>query len=63
MADTTSATYDRPSRLTPDRSTYLHIRISVEERGRILERARAAGYETLSDYVRAAALGSKRHRL
>ena len=44
-------------RIVPFRRERLQVRVSEDEHARLAERARCAGFESISAYVRAAALG------
>jgi hypothetical protein len=48
----------RQHRITPRRPVKVQICLSVQERVRLSERARAGGFESISSYVRAATLGA-----
>ena len=55
--DTASALWDRQRRITPRRPVKLQVCLTPDERVRLSEQARAAGFETVSAFVRAATLG------
>jgi hypothetical protein len=59
--DTCSAALERPGRITPRRPFKVQVCLSEDERVRLSEQARAAGFETLSAFVRARTLGGPRH--
>jgi hypothetical protein len=52
---------ERPRRITPHRPVTVQICLTMEERARLVEQARAGGYESMSSYVRACTLGEQRH--
>ena len=58
---TAGAMLERPRRITPHRPVKVQICLSMEERARRAEQARAGGYESMLSYVRACTLGEQRH--
>ena len=50
----------RAERITPRRPIKLQVCLTPQERTQLGEQARAAGYETLSAFVRARTLGAPR---
>jgi hypothetical protein len=55
--DMRDALLQKPERITPHRPVKLQVCLSVEERRQLSEQARAAGYDTVSAFVRARTLG------
>jgi hypothetical protein len=50
----------RSRRITPHRPVKVQICLTPDERAQLAERARAAGYDTVSAFVRARTLGPVR---
>lgn len=55
--ETAAVSPQRPHRIAPPRSTKLQICLTADERVQLTERARAAGFDSVSSYVRAQTLG------
>jgi hypothetical protein len=54
---THGAVLERPTRITPRRPVKMQVCLTPAERVRLSEQARAAGFETVSAFVRARTLG------
>jgi hypothetical protein len=57
---TTIAVLERPGRIGPRRAIKLQVCLTAQERAQLAEQARAGGYDSVSAFVRAAALGGYR---
>jgi hypothetical protein len=57
-----AAAFERSGRITPHRPLRLQICLTRDERTMLADKARKAGYETVSAYVRARTLGPAAQR-